>query len=140
MIKPRRETEVHAPIFWDEPAACIFGGMLMKIGKVAQVLNAELHCGEESLDSQVYTACGADLMSDVLAFVKDQPVLLTGLINPQVIRTADMMDIKCVVFVRGKKPEPQIIELAKSRGIVLMSTNCGMYLACGKLYASGLEG
>lgn len=110
----------------------------MKIGKVAQFLDAELHCGEGSLDSEVYSACGADLMSDVLAFVKDQPVLLTGLINPQVIRTADMMDIKCVVFVRGKKPEQQIIELAKSRDIALMSTKFGMYQACGILYSSGL--
>ena len=112
----------------------------MKIGKVLEALEAELLCGEEFLDSEVYSACGADLMSDVLAFVKDQPVLLTGLSNPQVIRTADMMDMKCIVFIRGKKPEPQSIELAKKRDIVLMTTKMRMFAACGRLYSSGLVG
>ena len=67
--------------------------------------------------------CGSDMMSDVLAFVKDQAVLLTGLVNPQVIRTAEMMDIVCIVFVRGKMPDPSMIGLAEERGIALLS--CG---------------
>jgi hypothetical protein len=78
-------------------------------------------------------------MSDVLAFVKDQPVLLTGLMNSQVIRTADMMDIKCIVFIRGKKPELALIHLAVENSIVLMTTDLSMYAACGKLYTSGLR-
>ena len=112
----------------------------MKIREVTQILEATLHCGEELLDSEVFSACGADLMSDVLAFVKDQPVLLTGLVNPQVIRTADMMDIGCIVFVRGKQPAPPLIELAREKKIVMMSTEFRMYIACGKLYAAGLMG
>lgn len=60
--------------------------------------------GEVLLGSHVYSACGSDMMSDVLAYVKDQAVLLTGLVNSQVIRTAEMMDMRCIVFVRSKKP------------------------------------
>ena len=79
------------------------------------------------------------MMSDVLAFVKDQGVLLTGLVNPQVVRTAEMMDILCVAFVRGKKPDQMMINLATAKGIILLSTEERMYPACGKLYAAGLE-
>jgi predicted transcriptional regulator len=91
-------------------------------------------------DHEVHTACGSDMMSDVLAFVKDQSVLLTGLCNPQAIRTAEMMDIVCIVFVRGKKPEESVIELAKERKIALLSTKLRMFTACGILYGAGLRG
>ena len=76
----------------------------------------------------------------MLAFVKEQSVLLTGLLNAQVVRTADMMDMHCIVFVRGKNPDAQIVGLAADRGIVLMRTEERMYTACGKLYAAGLNG
>ncbi len=79
-------------------------------------------------------------MSDVLAFVKDHAVLLTGLVNPQVVRTAEMMDIDCIVFVRGKIPPENVIELAESMDIAVLSTQERMYVACGKLYAGGLAG
>ena len=75
----------------------------MKIHEIKELLSAKLLYGEELLSTDVYSACASDMMSDVLAFVKDQGVLLTGLVNPQVIRTADMMDMRCVVLVRGKK-------------------------------------
>ena len=78
--------------------------------------------------------------SDVLAFVKDQGVLLTGLVNPQVIRTADMMDMRCVVLVRGKKATPEMTELAESISIVLMESDMRMYDACGRLFSAGLVG
>ena len=65
-----------------------FGGIDMKISEIKNILGAELICGEEFLENEVFTACGSDMMSDVLAYVKDQAVLLTGLVNPQVIRTA----------------------------------------------------
>ncbi len=110
----------------------------MKIKEVVSILDAIVYCGEELFDFELASACGADLMSDVLAFVKDQPILLTGLLNVQVIRTADMMDINCVVFVRGKKPESDIVELARERGIAVLSTPYTMYSACGRLYSSGL--
>lgn len=77
-------------------------------------------------------------MSDVLAFVKDQALLLTGLVNPQVIRTAEMMDIKIIVFVRGKEPGEDVISLAEKLGMVIFSTENPLYIACGKLYQNGL--
>lgn len=110
--------------------------MLLK--EVGEILEAEIISGEEYMDREVYSACGADLMSDVLAFVKNQSILLTGLLNPQVVRTAEMMDICCIVIVRGKTPDRQLIDLARDRDIALMATKNHMYSACGKLYAGGL--
>lgn len=110
----------------------------MKINEIKSILNAELICGEEFLDNEVFTACGSDMMSDVLAYVKDQAVLLTGLVNPQVVRTAEMMDMVCIVFVRSKCPTEEMIELAAESGMVLLKTRKRMYEACGKLYANGL--
>jgi serine kinase of HPr protein (carbohydrate metabolism regulator) len=101
-------------------------------------LNAEVVCGEDQLDREVNSACGSDMMSDVLAYVKDQAVLLTGLLNSQVIRTAEMMDMVCVVFVRSKVPTEEMVKLAKDHGMVLLKTRKRMYEACGKLYAAGL--
>lgn len=112
----------------------------MTIGDVKEILQAEMLTGEEFLDKEVHSACGADMMSDVLAFVKDQSVLLTGLVNPQVVRTAEMMDIVCIVFVRGKEPDDTVIELAQERGLVLMKTERRMFTACGRLYEKGLRG
>ena len=112
----------------------------MKICDIRSLLHAEVLCGEECLDRDILTACGSDMMSDVLAFVKDQAVLLTGLVNPQVIRTALMMDIICIVFVRSKKPSPEMIELAKENDLTVLTSPCRMYEACGKLYAAGLKG
>ena len=112
----------------------------MKIEKIADLLDAEVLCGKEFLDNHVYSACGSDMMSDVLAFVKEQAVLLTGLVNPQVVRTAEMMDMRCIVFVRKKAPTEEMINLAKASGLVLMKTQLRMFEACGKLYSAGLSG
>ena len=112
----------------------------MKISTMKELLNAEVLCCEENIEKEVYSACGSDLMSDVLAYVKDQAVLLTGLVNPQVIRTAVMMDMVCVVFVRSKMPSEEMLELAKDSGIVVMTTDKRLYEACGLLYSSGLVG
>jgi predicted transcriptional regulator len=110
----------------------------MTIERVREVLEATVLCSEEMLEREVLSACAADLMSDVLAYVKNEALLLTGLINTQVIHTADMMDINCIVFVRGKIPSPEIIEYAKERGIILLSTPYKMYYASGRLYSAGL--
>lgn len=110
----------------------------MTLAEVKKILNAEVLTGEEFLNKEVYSACGCDLMSDVLAFVKDRALLLTGLINPQVIRTAEMMDIETVIFVRGKKPGDDIIGMAKMKDIVIMTTEYPLYIAGGKLYEAGL--
>ena len=112
----------------------------MTLREVRDLLGAEVLSGDELLDTEVHAAFGSDLMSDVLAFVQDQGLLFTGLNSPQVIRTAEMMDMKCVVFIRGKAPASSILELAQDRGLVVMSTPLRMYQACGVLYSAGLSG
>lgn len=112
----------------------------MTIENIREILDARVLCCEESLSHEVHTACGSDMMSDVLAFVKDQSVLITGLCNPQVIRTAEMMDIICICFVRGKTPDQSVIDLAKERDLVLLATDMRMFEACGILYEKGLRG
>lgn len=112
----------------------------MKVREIRDILSAEIICGEEFLERDVFSACGSDMMSDVLAYVKEQAVLLSGLINPQVVRTAEMMDMQCIVFVRGKRPDDSIISLAKDRDIVLLSTRLPMFASCGMLYENGLRG
>ena len=112
----------------------------MKISEIQKILNAKVYCGQDKLDMEVSSAFGSDMMSDVLAFVKDQAVLLTGLLNLQTVRTALMMDMKCIIFVRGKVPDANTIALGEQNGIILMSTAERMYPACGKLYAGGLRG
>ena len=112
----------------------------MKISTLKDLLDAKIICGEELTEKHVYSACGSDMMSDVLAYVKDQAVLLTGLVNAQVIRTAMMMDMVCVVFVRNKQPTEEMIELARDHSIVLITSQKRMYEACGILYNAGLTG
>ena len=112
----------------------------MKIRTIKELLDAKVICCEEGLERHVYSACGSDMMSDVLAYVKDQAVLLTGLVNSQVIRTAEMMDMNCIVFVRSKMPTAEMIELAKENGMIILSTEKRMYEACGLLYSNGLVG
>ena len=85
----------------------------MTVQKIKELLDAQVLCGESLLEREVHTACGSDMMSDVLAFVKEQAVLLTGLVNPQVIRTAEMMDMQCIVFVRGKQPDLSVLRHAE---------------------------
>jgi len=110
----------------------------MKISEIQRLLDAEVLCGGEGLENEVSSACCSDMMSDVLAYVKDQGVLLTGLLNTQVIRTAAMMDMVCIVMVRGKMPTAEMVALAKESGIVMMHTKLRAYEACGRLYHAGL--
>lgn len=115
----------------------------MLLSDIKSILNADVLSGEDAAalkNKEIHTACGCDLMSDVLAFVKDQSLLLTGLINSQVIRTAEMMDIVAVCFVRGKTPPEDVIELAKEKSITVLKTSYPLYLACGMLYQQGLRG
>ena len=112
----------------------------MKIKEIIEILNGTLVCGEENLEMDIVAGCGADLMSDVMAYVKESVVLLTGLVNPQVIRTAEMMDIHVIAFVRGKIPGDDVIALAKERKITIITTTETLFIACGKLYSAGLVG
>ena len=112
----------------------------MTVRDARDILGARVLVGEEYLDREVRSACGSDMMSDVLAFSKDHSILLTGLCNPQVIRTAEMLDIVCLIFVRGKKPDEAMLEMAKDRGLVVMATGQRKFSACGMLYEAGLHG
>ena len=111
----------------------------MTVIDVIRILDAEIITAGD-LDAEVKTACGSDMMSDVLAYVKDQSVLLTGLTNPQVVRTAEMMDMRCIIFVRGKVPNDDVIALAKQKELTILKTQHRMFTACGLLYSNGLSG
>ncbi|SDZ32203.1 DRTGG domain-containing protein [Proteiniborus ethanoligenes] len=115
-------------------------GGKMKLREIEQILNAEVLVGEEFLDREVFSAFGSDLMSDVLAFINDKSILLTGLTNPQVIRTAEMVDLFAIVFVRGKMPSQDLLDLALEKNITIMTTEYTLYTTSGKLYERGLKG
>ena len=112
----------------------------MTIREVLEIVDGKVLVGENRLDEPVDTACGSDLMSDVLAFVKEKTVLITGLINPHVVRTSEMLDITCIVFSRGKMPSEEILEMADEIGITVISSPLTTYTACGELYVHGLPG
>ncbi|MDR0497452.1 MAG: hypothetical protein LBH42_07555 [Treponema sp.] len=111
----------------------------MTVAEAVKLLEGQFFWGENKADREIASACGADLMSDVMAFVKDRVLLFTGLVNPQVIRTAELLDIQCVIFVRGKVPNREMIEMAEQADIILGGTKLSMYISCGKLYEAGLK-
>lgn len=110
----------------------------MKIQDIAKLLDAKVYSSVDYLDNNVISACASDMMSDVLAYVKDQSVLISGLCNPQTIRTAVMMDMRCLVLVRGKVPTEDMVKLAESKGIVILGCKLSMYNVCGLLFNNGL--
>ncbi len=112
----------------------------MRVRELQRILNAEV-IAANGLDSvSVEMACGADLMSDVLAHIKGGSLLLTGLTNPQVVRTAEMANVRAICFVRGKRPFPETVALAESMGVPLLATELPMFESCGRLYREGLPG
>lgn len=112
----------------------------MTIKTIQQLLDAEVLFGEKLLDLEAEFVFSSDMMSDVLAYAEEQSVLVTGLCNPQVVRTAEMLDIVCIIFVRGKSPDTQILHLAREKGIVVLTTIHHMFTTCGILYSNGLKG
>ncbi|MGV8059588.1 MAG: DRTGG domain-containing protein [Smithellaceae bacterium] len=112
----------------------------MKLREVKEILEAEIIIGEDKLDMEVKTAFGADLMSDVLAFAKAGSLLLTGLTNEQVIRTADTLDIAAIIMVRGKKPATEAVSLAKELKIPILTTKYILFETAGRLYVKGMVG
>jgi hypothetical protein len=112
----------------------------LKIREIGKLLDAQVLCGEDKLDGEVGCACGSDMMSEVLSFTKHEAALLTGLTNNHVLRTCEMLDIQCIVFVRGKSPTPEIIDMAIKQGCVLLATDKPMFTSCGILYSHGIKG
>jgi hypothetical protein len=111
----------------------------MTVDEAVELLDGQFFSGKDKAGLEVASACGADLMSDVMAFVKDRVLLLTGLVNPQVIRTAELLDIHVIIFVRGKAPSRDMVEMAEESDIILGGTKLPMFIACGKLYEAGLK-
>ncbi len=110
------------------------------LDEIVRLLDARLIGRTTRLEKRVRMACGSDLMSDVLAFIKADALLLTGLTHVQVVRTAEMADVAVICFVRGKQPAADVVELADSALIPLLVTDLTMYEACGRLYSQGLPG
>ena len=112
----------------------------MTLKEVKEILDAEVFVGYDQLEMEVNTAFGADLMSDVLAFAKSGSLLLTGLTNPQIVRTSDVLDIAAIIIVRGKRPLPETIQLAEELRIPILSTKYILFETAGRLYAKGIVG
>ena len=112
----------------------------IKLKQIRDILEAEVLCGNDYLDKKIEMVAASDLLSDVLAFVKSDSLLLTGLINPQVVRTGEMAEVAAICFVRGKQPQEETIKLANDKKIPLLITKLFMYESCGRLYREGLSG
>jgi len=112
----------------------------MRIEEIKDILKAELLTGEELMGRTVAAAGGADLMNDVLAAASEGAVLLTGLNTENVLRTAKITGVEVIVFVRGKRPDQEIIDLADDYRMPLLLTDCSLFVACGRLYMNGLRG
>lgn len=112
----------------------------MHLADVVRHIEGEVLYGEALLESiEVETAYGADLMSDVLAFASPGSLLLTGLTNIQIVRTAQMLDIPAVIFVRGKRPQREAVDLASSLGMPIVLCHKSMFEACGILFREGVR-
>ncbi len=110
----------------------------MKLEDVVRLLDAKLECCEDKATMEITGVCASDLMSDVLAFAKAGGLLVTGLTNVQSIVTAEIADVVAVAYVRGKRPENGAIELARGKGIPVLTSCLSMFDACGRMHASGL--
>jgi len=114
--------------------------ILLKLSQVLETVNGVFITAESDLEIQVSYGLSADLMSDALHLGRENTLLLTGLVNPQTIRTAEMVGAQALLFVRAKIPPPETIALAREAGIALLATSYTMYEASGLLYQAGLAG
>ena len=110
-----------------------------KLEDLGNILDARVLRGKDLLSVEVKSISASGLMSDVLAFIKSGALLLTGLTNSQVVRTAEMAEISAICFVSGKTPQKETLKLAEERKIPLLMTKYSMYEACGRLYKEGLR-
>jgi predicted transcriptional regulator len=112
----------------------------MKLSQIVDILDATLLTGADKLEKDIPRCGASDLMSDILAALSENSMLLTGLTTVQVIRTATVAGVGAVVFVRGKKPPPEVIEMAEAQGLPLISSPYSMFVSCGRLHAANLAG
>jgi predicted transcriptional regulator len=113
---------------------------MVKLSEIISTVEGTLITENADLDMDICCACGADLMSDVLAHARSEAVLLTGLTNPQVVRTAEMAEIVAIIFILGKRAPPETIALAENKGIPLITTEYTMFEGCGRLFQAGMNG
>lgn len=111
----------------------------MKLKEIVELLEAEVLTPNVNLEREIPCAFACDLISDILMGTKEATLLLTGLTNPQVIRLADMIDLLGIVFVRGKKPTDELIQMAIERELPLLCTKSTMYQSSGIMFNSGLR-
>ena len=112
----------------------------MTLREIKELLDAEVLVGHNQMDKEVNSAFVADLMSDVLAFATAGSLLITGLTNPQVVRTADVLDISAIIMGRGKRPSPETFQLAEELNIPIITTKYILFEISGRLYAEGIRG
>lgn len=112
----------------------------MNLSDIRTILTANVLTKSSDLSLEVHSAFSSDMMSNVLAYAGSKSILLTGLYNPQVLRTAEMMGMACVIFIGGREPDQQIVGLAEDLGICVMMSRYSMFTTCGKLYNAGLHG
>jgi hypothetical protein len=110
----------------------------MNLTKIVRLANGSLLTPDLDIDVDIRGGYGADLMSDVLAFSQPDCVLLTGLTNPQVVRTAQMAEFRAIIFIRGKQPQAEAMLIAMQEGIPLISSPFGMFELSGRLHKAGL--
>ena len=111
----------------------------MTIAEIAGLLDAAWLCCQEEAQREIHSAFASDMMSDALAYVQEDTLLLTGLVNSQSVRTCEMLDVPCIVFVSGKDPQPDAIAKAIEMGLPALKTKMTMFEACGRLYKAGLR-
>ena len=112
----------------------------MLLGEIKAILDADVLTGEQYMDSELRDAFAADSLNDILEFAKEGTLLLTGMTNLQVVRTAEMLELVGIVFVRGKRPDEDVIKLAQLKKVPLLSTRYIMFETCGRLFKNGLKG
>jgi predicted transcriptional regulator len=111
----------------------------MTLGEITRLLDCEVICGHELMDTEVSVCFAADLMSDVLAFSRSGALLVTGLTSIQSVHTADVADLKAILFIHDKRPAQTVVEVARHTNIPLLTTRRFMFETCGLLYTHGLK-
>ncbi len=112
----------------------------MKLGEIKDVLQCQVLSDEDDLSTEVETVVASDGMSEILAFARPGALMITGLTNIQSVRTADIANVRAIVYIRGKRPNETAINLARESNIPVLATGLGMFDVCGILRELGLKG
>ncbi|MBN1789532.1 MAG: hypothetical protein JW830_03475 [Bacteroidales bacterium] len=111
----------------------------MKIAEIVSIANGKVICGEEQLNTDLTHAFSSDLLSDVLTINRTGILLITGVANLQTIRTAEMAEVSCILLVRNKRANQEMIDLARDNSLVIIESPISMFSASGRLYQHGIQ-